>query len=154
MYNEVSEDLNKYFEDSDIQFQLVPPHMHRRSAAERAVITFNNHFISSLCTMDSVFPFYFWDRLLTQVTTTLNMLRRSRLNRWLSAYEKVDSIHNFERAPLAPLGYKMQIHENLISESPMLPTQLTDGTLDHQYIIIDVTSAITLILEVNPHQIQ
>ena len=30
MDNEVSEDLKKYFEDSDIQFQLVPPHMHRR----------------------------------------------------------------------------------------------------------------------------
>ena len=28
MDNEVSEDLRKYFEDSDIQFQLVPPHIH------------------------------------------------------------------------------------------------------------------------------
>ena len=27
MNNEVSEDLKKYFEDSDIQFQLVPPHI-------------------------------------------------------------------------------------------------------------------------------
>ena len=32
MDNEVSEDLKKYFEDSDIQFQLVPPHMHWRNA--------------------------------------------------------------------------------------------------------------------------
>ena len=28
MDNEVSEDLKKYFEDSYIQFQLVPPHMY------------------------------------------------------------------------------------------------------------------------------
>ena len=28
MDNEVSEDLKKYFEDSNIQFQLVPPHIH------------------------------------------------------------------------------------------------------------------------------
>ena len=28
MDNEVSEDLRKYFKDSDIQYQLVPPHMH------------------------------------------------------------------------------------------------------------------------------
>ena len=33
MDNEVSEDLKKYFEDSDIQFQLVPPHMNQRNAS-------------------------------------------------------------------------------------------------------------------------
>ena len=33
MDNEVSEDLKKYFEDSDIQFQMVPPHMHQRNTA-------------------------------------------------------------------------------------------------------------------------
>ena len=40
MDNEVSEDLKKYFDDSDIQFQLVPSHMHQRNAAEKAVRTF------------------------------------------------------------------------------------------------------------------
>ena len=73
--NEVSEDLKKYFEDSYIQFQLVPPRMHWRNAAERDVRTFWNHFISDLCTVDPLFPFYLWYRLLTQVTMTLNMLR-------------------------------------------------------------------------------
>ena len=33
MDNEVAEDLKKYFKDSDIQFQLLPPHMHCRNAA-------------------------------------------------------------------------------------------------------------------------
>ena len=33
MDNEVSEDLKKYFEDSDIQFQMVPPHKHQRNDA-------------------------------------------------------------------------------------------------------------------------
>jgi hypothetical protein len=32
----------------DINYQLVPPHMHRRNAAERAIRTFKNHFISGL----------------------------------------------------------------------------------------------------------
>ena len=107
MDNEVSEDLKKYFEDSDIQFQLVPPHMHRRNAAERAMRTVKNHFIASLLNMDPVFPFYLWECLLPQVIMTLNMLRRSWLNPGLSAYEQVDGIHNFERTPLAPLGYKV-----------------------------------------------
>ena len=33
MDNGVLEDLRKYFEVSEIQLQLVPPHMHRRNAA-------------------------------------------------------------------------------------------------------------------------
>ena len=61
MDNEVSEDLKKYFEDSDIQVQLVPPHMHQRNSAERAVRTFNNQFIAALCTVDHKFPIYLWD---------------------------------------------------------------------------------------------
>ena len=51
MDNEVSEDLKQYFEDSDIQFQMVPPHMHERNSSERGVRTFKNHFIASLYTM-------------------------------------------------------------------------------------------------------
>ena len=47
--NEVLEDPRKYFEDSDINFQLVPPHMHQRNDTERAVIKFKNHFINALC---------------------------------------------------------------------------------------------------------
>ena len=52
MDNEVSEDLKNKFEDSDIQFQLVPPHIYWRNATERAVKYFKNHFISNLCNMD------------------------------------------------------------------------------------------------------
>ena len=49
-----------------------------------------------------IFHFYLWDRLLPQVTMTLNMLRRSQLNPELSEYEQVEGIHNFEQTPLAP----------------------------------------------------
>ena len=59
----------------------------------------------------TLFSFYLWDRLLPQVTMTLNMLRRSQLNPGLSAYEQVDGIQNFEQTPLAPLVCKVQIHE-------------------------------------------
>ena len=96
MDNEVSEDLRKYFEDSDIQLQMVPPHMHQINAVEGAVRNFKNHFISDLFTIYPLFPFYISDRLLPQVTMTLHMLQRSRLNPGISAYEQVDGIHNFE----------------------------------------------------------
>ena len=107
--NEVSEDLKKYFEDSDIQFQLVQPHMHWINSAERAVRTFKNHFIIDLCTLDPLFPFYLWYSLLTQVTTTLIMFSRYQLNPELSAYEQVDGIHHFKQTPLTPLVCKVQI---------------------------------------------
>ena len=111
MNNAVSEDLKKYFEHSEIQFQLVLPHMHQINAAERAVRTFKNHFIAALCTVEPLFPLYLWDRLFPQVIMTINMLRRSQLNPGLSAYEQVDGIHNFEQTPFASLGCKVQIHE-------------------------------------------
>ena len=85
--------------------------MYERNSAERDVRTFKDHFIAYLWTVYPLFPFYLWDRLLTQVTITLKTLRRSWLNPELSAYEQVDVIHHFERAPLAPLGCKVQIHD-------------------------------------------
>ena len=109
--NEVLKDLKKYFKDSDVQLQLVPQHIHWRNSAERAVRTFKNHFIASLCTVDPLLTFYLWDRLLPQVTMALNMLQGYRLNPGLSDYEQLDGIHNFELTPLAPLGCKVQINE-------------------------------------------
>ena len=92
MDNKVLEALKQYFEDSDIQFQLVPPHMNRRNAAERSVRTFKKHFIAALCTVEPLFPLYLWNRLLPQVTMTLTMLRQYRLNPELSNYEEEASI--------------------------------------------------------------
>ena len=44
--------------------------------------------------------------------------------------------------------------KTLISNPPTFPTQLMDGTLDYQSIIIYFTPAITLILEGKLHKIQ
>ena len=57
MDNEVSKNLEIYFEDSDIQLQLVPPHMHRRNSAESSVRIFKNHFIAALCKVDPLLHF-------------------------------------------------------------------------------------------------
>ena len=95
MDNEVSEDLTQYFEDSNIQFQLVPPHTHQRNSAEKAVRSFKDHFIAALWTVDPLSSLYLWYRLLPQVTMTLNMLRQYRLNPELLAYEQVGGIQIF-----------------------------------------------------------
>ena len=44
--NECSKVLKEYMEEENETFQLVPPHLHRRNAAERAIQTFKNHFIA------------------------------------------------------------------------------------------------------------
>ena len=42
--NECSEKFKATLTDNDIPYKLVPPHQHRRNAAERAILTFKNHF--------------------------------------------------------------------------------------------------------------
>jgi hypothetical protein len=54
--NEASRRLKQFLDNDDIEFQLVPPHSHRRNADERAIRTFENHFIAGLCSPDKLFP--------------------------------------------------------------------------------------------------
>ena len=46
--NEVSGYLVNAFELENVNYQKVPPHVHRRNAAERAIQTWKAHFISNL----------------------------------------------------------------------------------------------------------
>ena len=64
---------------------------------------------------------------------TLNMLRRSQLNPGMSAYKQVDSIHNFERTQLAPLVWKVQIHEK-----PQKRLTYAPHSVDGWYLIPEV----------------
>ena len=61
--NEISKDLRKAFTKNKVDIQLVPPHMHRRNTAERAIRTFKNHFLADLASCDPGFPLTEWDRL-------------------------------------------------------------------------------------------
>jgi hypothetical protein len=75
--NEASTSLKNYFTVNDIAYQLVPPHCHRRNAAERAIRTFKEHFVAGLSLVDPSFPMHLWDRLLPEAYITLNLLRTS-----------------------------------------------------------------------------
>ena len=104
--NEASKVLKHFIDKEQIKYQLTPPHIHRRNAAEQAIHTFKNHFISGLCSVDKNFPLHLWCRLLDQAEITLNMLRMSRINPNLSAHEKLHGIHDFNATPHAPPGTK------------------------------------------------
>jgi len=95
----------------DVNWQLVPPHIHRRNSAERAIRTFKNHFLAGLAGTDPDFPMHLWDRLISQTTTTLNLLRNSRINPRLSAEAQLNGQFDYNRTPLAPIGIKVIIHE-------------------------------------------
>jgi len=108
--NEISTDMKSALKEHDFQYQLVPPDNHRRNAAERAIQTFKNHFISGLASLPNNFPITEWDRLLPQAQLTLNLLRQARTNPNHSAYSYINGEFNFNRTPLAPPGIQTVIH--------------------------------------------
>jgi hypothetical protein len=112
--NEASKLLVDYISGQGIDYQLAPPHVHRRNAAERAISTYKDHFIAGLCSTDKNYPLDLWDKLIPQSVITLNLLRRSRINPQLSAYAQVFGAFDFNKTPLAPPGTRVLVHEKPI----------------------------------------
>jgi hypothetical protein len=50
--NEASAALKNVFTANDVDYQLVPPHCHRRNAAERAIRTFKEHLVVGISLVD------------------------------------------------------------------------------------------------------
>ena len=110
MDNEASTELKTSLHKNNIQYQLVPPNIHRQNSAERAIRTFKNHLLANLAGADPDFPVSEWDRLLPQIQITLNLLRNSRVNPALSSYAYLFGNYDFNKSPLAPVGTKVLSH--------------------------------------------
>ena len=108
--NEISKEFKQALYKKEIKYQLVPPHIHRANAAERAIQTFKDHFLAGLSSCNYNFPLREWDRLIHQAVITLNLLRNARLNPKLSAYAFLFGTYDFNRYPLAPPGTKIIVH--------------------------------------------
>ena len=108
--NECSQILKDYMQGENEEFQLVPPHLHRRNAAERAIQTWKNHFISGIVSTHNKFPLHLWCRLLPQAILTLNLLRQSRINPTLSAQAQLHGQFDYNATPIAPPGTKVITH--------------------------------------------
>jgi hypothetical protein len=109
--NEASAALKNLFTVNDIAYQLVPPHCHRRNAAERAIRTFKEHFVAGISSVDPSFPMHLWDRILPQAEITLNLLRTSRLHPQLSAAAHYHGLVDYNKTAFAPPGCKVIAHE-------------------------------------------
>ena len=110
MDNEASGELKQAMTNESIDYQLVPPHCHRRNRCERAIQTVKRHFKTGLALCDPKFPIREWDRLLPQCIITLNLLRASRSNPRLSAHAYLFSNFDYNCTPLAPPGIKVVAH--------------------------------------------
>ena len=98
-------------EEENEHFQLVPPHLHRRNAAERAIQTFKNHFIARIVSTHNDLPLHLWCRLLPQAIITLNLLCPSRINPILSAHAQLHGQFDFNATPFVPPGTKVIVHQ-------------------------------------------
>jgi hypothetical protein len=112
MDNQCTRQIKKFLMEKDCDLMLVEPHNHSVNAAERAIQTFKDHFISALATTDSEFPLQLWDRLTPQAENTLNLMRASRTNPNMSAYDTIHGPYDWNRFPIAPLGCKAIIYES------------------------------------------
>ena len=59
--NEASKEYKKTIRACGMTYELVPPDMHRRNAAKKAIQTFKDHFVAILSGVDESFPMHLWD---------------------------------------------------------------------------------------------
>eukprot|EP00804_Cyclotella_cryptica_P024014 CCRYP_020050-RA/>CCRYP_020050-RA protein AED:0.24 eAED:0.19 QI:0/0/0/0.8/0.25/0/5/0/1018 len=127
--NQATTPIKAYLNTEDCKWQFVEPNNHRVNAAERAIQTFMNHFVSGLCSTDHDWPLQLWDTMTDQAITTLNLLRTSRIDPSKSAYHQLHG-HRYDWNVylLAPPGTKA-----IIYESPTTRTSWGNRGLDAWY---------------------
>eukprot|EP00804_Cyclotella_cryptica_P003592 CCRYP_002190-RA/>CCRYP_002190-RA protein AED:0.27 eAED:0.27 QI:0/0/0/1/0/0.5/2/0/535 len=116
--NEVSLAFRQAITSNGSTYQLVPPHVHRRNAAERAIHTFKDHFLAVLAGTAPSFPADQWDLLIPHAELTLNLLRASRCNPTLSAWEDLFGPFNFDATLMGPAGCRVLIHSKATTHCP------------------------------------
>jgi hypothetical protein len=109
--NKESTALKHFFTSQNIDYQLVPPHFHRRNAAERVIRTIKEQCVARLSSVDPSFPMHLQDRLLPQADITLNLLRTSRLHPQLSVTVHYHGLVDYNKTDFAPPGCKIIAHE-------------------------------------------
>ena len=109
MDNEVPLTVLNYCRDNNVTIQIVPPDNHRTNRAERAIRTFKNHAIASLCSSTPDFPEEAWDETLPQIELTLNLLRASHVNPYISAWQQLNGPYKYLETPIAPIGTRVMV---------------------------------------------
>ena len=103
--------IKQYFRTEKITYQLVPPNLHRKNAAEKAIGTFKDHLISIMRSCDPQFLMHLWCCLIPHAMTTLNLLRQSCTNPRLLAEARLNGAFNYDATPLAPPDTNVVIYQ-------------------------------------------
>ena len=114
------------FKKQGLDYQLASPGNHCVVDAERYIGIFKNRFIVIRSGTDPAFQQKGWSHLICHAVITVNMLRPSRNNLYISAYTQVYGIFEFNRTPLAPARYKVIIHDRT-DERPLWANHGTRG---------------------------
>ena len=96
-----------------VQYQLLPPNVHWRNAAEREIRTFKANFLSILAGVDPDFPENMWDTLLQQTEITLNLLRQATINPKMLTWDYFNGPFDYVATTLGPLGSIVMIHNTV-----------------------------------------
>ena len=86
-----------------LRYQLVPSHIHCRNAAECAIHTFKEIFLSILSGIEKTSPKNLWYLLILETELTLNLLGQSILNPNILAWEYFLSPFDYNAIPIGPL---------------------------------------------------
>jgi hypothetical protein len=90
MEKEASQLLLDQMDQNNINYQLTPEGLHWCNSAKKAIQTFQNHFISGLCSTNPQFSLNLWDKLTPQAfIIMLYLLCPSCINPQLSAYSQM-----------------------------------------------------------------
>ncbi|KAL7482528.1 hypothetical protein ACHAW6_008209, partial [Cyclotella cf. meneghiniana] len=92
-------------------YKLVPPGCHCRNAAEVAIRNSKSHFLSILAGVADDFPLRLLDKLFPQAEITINLLRQSNATLTISAHAQLNGPFDYNKMPLAPMGWNVQVHE-------------------------------------------
>jgi hypothetical protein len=132
-------------EDWKATYQLVPPDIHRRNLAERAIQTFKARFLSILSGISKSFPNYLWDKLLPQTELTINLLRQSHIAPAMSAWEYYNNApFHFDATPISPCGCPVIIHNKPNKVHPGPSVDMTASTLAPRYLTTVASKSWTL----------
>eukprot|EP00957_Ditylum_brightwellii_P108832 8301783-Ditylum_brightwellii.AAC.1 len=108
--NETCKDLLAWIEQQSTKVQLKPPDMHRQNLSEKALQTWNKHFISGLAGLPDKLPFIHWCNLVEQSNIMLNLLRPCCQNPVLLVEAAMNGFFSFNATPMAPLGTGVSVH--------------------------------------------
>ena len=94
------------------KFQLVPPHIHLRNLAERAIRFLKEYFIAGLASTHKDFSLHLCCQLFPHASLTLNLLQKSCTNQKISGYDQLHGEFNYNNRPLAMPETQVISHEN------------------------------------------